>query len=90
LARTAHRWRIGARATAHWGLVDQMVAKALASGDTAWKPTSDEGPVRVGSFRAPDDHPWEILHVDQGAWSGGGGALPTQVVPRRPSGRRGT
>jgi predicted lactoylglutathione lyase len=54
--------------------VDQMVAKALASGGTAWKPTSDEGPMHVGSFRDPDDHPWEILHVDQGAWSGGGGA----------------
>ncbi len=47
--------------------VDEFLEKALAAGGTEWKPLMEEGPMYSCSFRDPDGHVWEILHMDQGA-----------------------
>ncbi|MFR9729022.1 VOC family protein [Saccharopolyspora sp. MS10] len=42
--------------------VDELVAKAVAAGGSAWKPSSEMGPMYGGSFRDPDGHVWELVH----------------------------
>ncbi|WP_165987358.1 VOC family protein [Streptomyces sp. YIM 98790] len=44
--------------------VDELVAKALASGGKEWKPVHEDGPMYGGSFQDPDGHVWEVLHMD--------------------------
>lgn len=50
--------------------VDRMIEKALAAGGSEWMPPMDEGPMYGGSFRDPDGHVWEILHMDPSAIPG--------------------
>jgi predicted lactoylglutathione lyase len=47
--------------------VDQMVAKATASGGKPWLDTLEEGPMYGGSFADPDGHVWEVLFMDADA-----------------------
>ncbi|MCA1188342.1 VOC family protein [Saccharopolyspora sp. 6T] len=42
--------------------VDALVAKAIAAGGEAWKPSSEMGPMYGGSFRDLDGHVWELMH----------------------------
>ncbi len=44
--------------------VDELVAKALASGGKPWKDLMQEGPMYGHSFADPDGHVWEVLHMD--------------------------
>ncbi len=44
--------------------VDDLVAKALASGGKPWKDLMQEGPMYGHSFADPDGHVWEVLHMD--------------------------
>ena len=46
--------------------VDTMVAKALAAGGKAWKPTYAQGPMYGGSFQDLDGHVWEVFHMAAG------------------------
>jgi predicted lactoylglutathione lyase len=43
--------------------VDELVAKAVATGGKPWKPILEEGPMYGGSFQDPDGHVWELLHM---------------------------
>ena len=45
--------------------VDETVAKAIAAGGKAWKPTLEEGPMYGGSFQDLDGHVWELLYMEQ-------------------------
>lgn len=44
--------------------VDQLVAKAIASGGSPWKDKLEDGPMYGHSFQDPDGHVWEVLHMD--------------------------
>ncbi|NTE87683.1 VOC family protein [Agrobacterium rubi] len=43
--------------------IDTMIATALASGGTEWKPKQDHGFMYGGSFQDPDGHVWELVHM---------------------------
>lgn len=45
--------------------IDQMIATALASGGSDWKPVQDHGFMYAGSFQDPDGHVWELVHMTQ-------------------------
>lgn len=45
--------------------VDDLLAKALASGGRPWLELMSEGPMYGGSFADPDGHVWEVLYMDQ-------------------------
>jgi len=47
--------------------IDDMIAKALASGGKSWKPVQDHGFMYGGSFQDPDGHVWELVHMTQQA-----------------------
>ena len=47
--------------------VDRLVARALASGGSAWLPKTEQWPVYGHSFADPDGHVWEVLHMELGA-----------------------
>jgi len=44
--------------------VDQTLAKAMASGASAWKPNFDHGWMYGGSFQDLDGHVWELAWMD--------------------------
>ncbi|RUT33019.1 glyoxalase [Arsenicitalea aurantiaca] len=44
--------------------VDALLAKALANGGRAWKPTFEMGPMYGASFQDPDGHVWELMAMD--------------------------
>jgi uncharacterized protein len=44
--------------------VDDLVARALASGGGEWLPKMVDGPMYGHSFTDPDGHVWEVLHMD--------------------------
>jgi hypothetical protein len=50
--------------------VDEMLAKALASGGKPWQPVMDQGPMYGASFQDPDGHVWEVMHMDLPAVQG--------------------
>ena len=43
--------------------IDRMIATALASGGSGWKPVQDHGFMYAGSFQDPDGHVWELVHM---------------------------
>ena len=43
--------------------IDRMIATALASGGSDWKPVQDHGFMYAGSFQDPDGHVWELVHM---------------------------
>lgn len=43
--------------------VDELVARAIASGGRAWRPSVDAGAMYGGSFQDPDGHVWELVHL---------------------------
>ena len=43
--------------------IDRMIATALASGCSGWKPVQDHGFMYAGSFQDPDGHVWELVHM---------------------------
>lgn len=43
--------------------IDGMIATALASGGSSWKPVQDHGFMYAGSFQDPDGHVWELVHM---------------------------
>jgi uncharacterized protein len=45
--------------------VDSLVEKALAAGGRPWKDTLEQGPMYERSFRDPDGHVWEVIHMEQ-------------------------
>jgi predicted lactoylglutathione lyase len=45
--------------------VDETIAKAIAAGGNAWKPTMEEGPMYAGSFQDLDGHVWELMYMGQ-------------------------
>lgn len=45
--------------------LDQTVAKAIAAGGKAWKPSFEMGPMYGGSFQDLDGHVWELMHMSQ-------------------------
>jgi len=44
--------------------VDRLVDRALEVGGSPWKPTIAQGPMYCRTFRDPDGHVWEVLHMD--------------------------
>lgn len=46
-------------------VVDELVARALASGGTPWLPARDEETTYTGSFSDPDGHVWQLMWMDQ-------------------------
>lgn len=47
--------------------VDEIRAKALAAGATAWMPNIDMGPMYGCSFQDLDGHVWEYMYMDMSA-----------------------
>jgi uncharacterized protein len=47
--------------------VDSLVEKAFAAGGRPWKDTMEQGPMYERSFRDPDGHVWEVIHMEQPA-----------------------
>ena len=45
--------------------VDDLAAKALASGGKPWRPVQDHGFMYGASFTDPDGHVWEVMWMDQ-------------------------
>jgi predicted lactoylglutathione lyase len=45
--------------------VDDLVAKALASGGRPWAPVQDDDTTYTGSFTDPDGHVWQVTWMDQ-------------------------
>jgi predicted lactoylglutathione lyase len=45
--------------------VDELVARALASGGKPWLPARAEETSYTGSFTDPDGHVWQLLWMDQ-------------------------
>ena len=45
--------------------VDELVARALASGGKPWLPAREEETTYTGSFTDPDGHVWQLLWMDQ-------------------------
>ncbi len=43
--------------------VDGTVARAIAAGGSAWKPSFADGPMYGGSFLDLDGHVWELMHL---------------------------
>jgi uncharacterized protein len=46
-------------------VVDELVARALASGGKPWLPAREEETTYTGSFADPDGHVWQLLWMDQ-------------------------
>lgn len=44
--------------------VDDTLAKALASGGSAWRPVMDYGFMYGCSFQDPDGHVWELAYME--------------------------
>jgi predicted lactoylglutathione lyase len=44
--------------------IDGTVAKAVAAGGRAWKPTFENGPMYGGSFQDLDGHAWELMYME--------------------------
>ena len=44
--------------------VDQLVERALASGGAKAQDKVSDGPMYGWSFRDPDGHHWELIHMD--------------------------
>lgn len=55
--------------------VDGFLAKALATGGSAWMPAQDHGFMYGVSFQDPDGHVWEVMWMDPAAVAAG----PPQV-----------
>jgi predicted lactoylglutathione lyase len=51
---------VGARAE-----VDDLVAKAVASGGRSGPPARDDATTYTGSFTDPDGHVWQVMWMDQ-------------------------
>ena len=47
--------------------VDELLAKALASGGKPWQPAQDHGFMYGASFADPDGHVWEVMWMDPAA-----------------------
>ncbi|MGY1747189.1 VOC family protein [Blastococcus sp. SYSU D00695] len=47
--------------------VDDLLARALASGGKPWKPAQDHGFMYGVSFADPDGHVWEVIWMDPSA-----------------------
>jgi hypothetical protein len=47
------------------GEVDDLVAKALDAGGSAWAPAEEDGARYTGSFTDPDGNVWQVLWLDQ-------------------------
>lgn len=47
--------------------VDQLADKALASGGSEHRQPMEEGPMYARSFKDPDGHVWEVLHMNGAA-----------------------
>ena len=47
--------------------VDDLVARALASGGKPWLDKMEMGPMYGHSFTDPDGHVWEVLYMEQPA-----------------------
>jgi len=45
-------------------VVDELVARALASGGKPWLPAREEETTYTGSFADPDGHVWEFLAME--------------------------
>ncbi len=45
--------------------VDELVARALASGGKPWLPAREAETTYTGSFTDPDGHVWQLLWMDQ-------------------------
>ena len=45
--------------------VDDLVAKAVASGGRTWIPAQDDDTTYTGSFTDPDGHVWQVMWMDQ-------------------------
>ena len=45
--------------------VDELVARALASGGKPWLPAHDDETTYTGSFTDPDGHVWQLMWMDQ-------------------------
>ncbi|RBY79738.1 VOC family protein [Blastococcus sp. TF02A-26] len=45
--------------------VDELLARALASGGKPWKPAQDHGFMYGVSFADPDGHVWEVVWMDR-------------------------
>ena len=46
-------------------VVDELVARALASGGKPWLPARDEESSYTGSFTDQDGHVWQLMWMDQ-------------------------
>ena len=51
--------------------VDVLYEKALASGGSEWRPTMEMDFMYVRTFRDPDGHVWEVMHMDMSAVEAG-------------------
>jgi predicted lactoylglutathione lyase len=47
--------------------VDDLVARAMASGGKPWMPAQDHGFMYGASFADPDGHVWEVIWMDPAA-----------------------
>ena len=47
--------------------VDDIVARAVASGGRTFKPATDHGFMYIQSFQDPDGHIWELFWMDPAA-----------------------
>ncbi|MEV7431464.1 VOC family protein [Nocardioides sp. NPDC092400] len=47
--------------------VDELCTRAAAAGATDADARTGEGPMYGGSFRDPDGHVWEVMHMDMSA-----------------------
>jgi predicted lactoylglutathione lyase len=47
--------------------VDSLVEKAHAAGGRPCRDTLEQGPMYARSFRDPDGHVWEVIHMEQPA-----------------------
>ena len=45
--------------------VNELVARALASGGKPWLPAADDETTYTGSFTDPDGHVWQLMWMDQ-------------------------
>jgi uncharacterized protein len=45
--------------------VDEFVERALAAGGSEHKPIMEQGPMAAGSFKDPDGHVWEVIHMER-------------------------
>jgi predicted lactoylglutathione lyase len=47
--------------------VDELTDKALAAGGSEHRAPMEEGPMYARSFKDPDGHVWEVVHMDGAA-----------------------